>query len=546
MPGSGPLFHCPSSKRVGLSFSRRAFGRAVSAGVWTVILCLGLVGTAAAQESLESPPAVPDIAVPDVAERLDRLEATNRRLAEKVFAVEQENALLREQIEAAPAAAMTGPPAPGGVPGTFPALDSQPSDIRGDEPVTRKADPQTLKGVFDEGFRWETGDGEYELQFHNETQLDIRAYGDPHPDPVNQVGFYVPRMRLIFNGHLTEPIEYNVSINKGLGSLDLLDAYLNFKTDERLQFRVGRFRVPYTYDWYALSNQFLSSPERSVFALNYGYNRNFALMLHGELLQDEVDYALAVVNGARNSYFDDNADKDLLGYLNVRPLRNVEGWEAFRHLNLGASFAYGRQNQFPLPIAFRTSASATESAGTIEGVPTFLRFEPDVLERGLRELWEVHAAWYYEQLSLLAAIDGGSNSYGFDNTSGNIRLPTQGWHLQGGYFLTGETVERRTFVEPLRPFAPGSGQRGCGAIELQARFDHFEVDDRVFTAGLADPARWTNRVETVDAGVNWYLNKYVKVLFDWQHSQYHRPVAFAPGRTHRHSDLFWTRFQVYF
>ncbi|HEY1066121.1 MAG TPA: porin, partial [Pirellulales bacterium] len=221
------------------------------------------------------------------------------------------------------------------------------------EPVEAKPEKQPLTGFFDDGFKFESTDGEFQLQIHNETQLDLRAYAEKL-DPVDQFGFTVPRMRLIFNGHLTKPIEYNVSINKGLGSLDLLDAFFNFNYDPRFQVRIGRFRAPFTYDWYALSNQFLLTPERSIFAINYGYNRNVGGMIHGEVLDERLDYAVAVVNGPRNSYIDENAAKDVLGYVNVRPFGQSESFPFLHNLNLGGAVAYGEQDQFPNPIAFRT------------------------------------------------------------------------------------------------------------------------------------------------------------------------------------------------
>lgn len=423
---------------------------------------------------------------------------------------------------------------------------NQPSDVLTDEPMPKPKSGDRTIGKFFEGFKWETEDGEYQLQFHNETQLDMRSYGTPDSDPVNQTGFYIPRMRMIFNGYMTKPIEYNISINKGLGSLDLLDAYLNFNYDERFQFRFGRYRVPFTYDWYALSNQFLATPERSVFAINYGYNRNFAAMLHGELFQDRVDYALAVANGPRNSYFDENASKDLLGYLNVRPFGESERFKRLKHLNVGGSFTNGVQQQGALPIDFRTSANATESAGTLEGVPSFLRLGDNVTESGLRRIGELHLAYYYRSLSLLGAVDKGFNTYGFSNAVGHVHLPTSGYHVQLGYFLTGEEVTRRTFVSPLRPFDLRRGQRGPGAIEFQSRFDHFEVGQQVFDRGLADGALWTRSVNTLDLGFNWYLNKYIKLDFDWQHSMYASPVMYRPGGLQRTSDLFWFRSQIYF
>ncbi|MFO1021712.1 MAG: porin [Planctomycetales bacterium] len=222
--------------------------------------------------------------------------------------------------------------------------DNQPPDIRTDEPAPKPKDAAT-KSSFFEGFKWETQDGEYTVNLHSEIQVETRTY-TLDTDPVNQFGFDVPRARIIFNGRLTKPIEYNVSFNKGLGTVDLLDAYLNFNYDPRFQFRIGRYRVPFTYDWYALNNQFLPTPERSVFAINQGYNRNVGAMIHGELLDERVDYALAAANGPRNSYVDNNADKDLMAYLNVRPFMQSECYDSLKHFNIGARSLGGFRTSF--------------------------------------------------------------------------------------------------------------------------------------------------------------------------------------------------------
>ncbi len=488
----------------------------------------------------------------DVASRLRKIEAEHQSFVQQLEALRAENADLTARLqtqssetEVDPAGSMPEIPAGDELP-LFILKTEQPSQVRTDQPFT----PQELEAEEQDPFAkpliWGSKDGEWTLQFHNETQLDIRAYGQAHQDPVNQVGFYIPRMRLIFNGHLTKPIEYNVSINKGLGSLDLLDAYFNFNYDSRAQFQIGRYRVPFTYDWYALSNQFLTTPERSVFALNYGYNRNTGVMMHGEILDESAEYALAVVNGPRNSYYDTNTAKDLLGFLNVRPFQHSSRFPWLEYMNLGGSFAFGWQDQAPLPISFHTSASATTSGGTDVGVPTFLRLNDHVLEKGKRSLWEAHLAYYYQQLTFMAAVDGGVNTYGFRNQAGAVEVPVWAWHVQFGYFLTGEEITRRTMVEVKRPFDLRKGKRGPGAWEIQARFDRFQLGDEVFTGGLAAPTGWTNRVNTLDCGVNWYLNRYVRIAFDWQRSMYADQVQYAPGRTSDHSDLFWIRFQDYF
>ena len=82
------------------------------------------------------------------------------------------------------------------------------------------------------------------------------------------------------------------------------------------------------------------------------------------------------------------------------------------------------------------------------------------------------------------------------------------------------------------------------------RYSQMWLGNQVFTSGLAIPSIWTNYVQMVDVGMNWYLNKFVKVYFDWEHSiflarpgggQLERPALF-----HTTSDLFWLRFQFYY
>ncbi|MFO1064087.1 MAG: porin [Pirellulales bacterium] len=396
-----------------------------------------------------------------------------------------------------------------------------------------------------EGFKLESEDKEYSLQMHLETQLDLRVYGQGNQDPLNEVGLYMPRARMAFNGTLTKPIEYNLMFNRSVSSFDLFDAFVNFNYDPRFQFRIGRFRMPFTYEWYSIANQFLIAPERSVFAVNYGYNRNTAAMIHGTVLDEQLDYALSVAAGPRNSYADENNSKDIIGYVNWRPLAGC-GSSTWERLNIGGSFGTGVQEQTALPINFHTSFNFSEASVVPKMVPSFLRLNGNVTENGLRQLGEIHLAHYVGSMTLLSAIDAGFNTYGFNNKGGHVRLPTSGYHVQVGYFVTGEEVTQRGLIAPLRPFDLRSGKMGPGAIELQTRFSHFDVGEEVFSGGLSDKSLWTNRVNAVDSGLNWYLNNYVKVYFDWQRSFYGNRVTTGSGRSADHSDLFWLRTQIYF
>jgi phosphate-selective porin OprO/OprP len=131
---------------------------------------------------------------------------------------------------------------------------------------------------------------------------------------------------------------------------------------------------------------------------------------------------------------------------------------------------------------------------------------------------------------------------------GIVKVPVQGGHVALGYFLTGEEVERRTVVEPLRPFDPVAGRWGTGALEPFVRYSQMDLGEEVFSAGLADPTKWSRSAYMTDVGFNWYPNRFIKCSFDWQHTAFGTPVLLneAKGYYGNAVDLFWVRCQLWY
>jgi phosphate-selective porin OprO/OprP len=143
-------------------------------------------------------------------------------------------------------------------------------------------------------------------------------------------------------------------------------------------------------------------------------------------------------------------------------------------------------------------------------------------------------------------VAGGFEDYALANQSTRTRLPVESFYVQAAYLLTGERVASRGMVKPLRPFDLRRGKLGPGAWEVAFRYNWLDLGNQVFTAGLADPNLWTNRLYTTDLGVSWYWNQYIRVLFDWQHAEFGSPVVYRPGALQKTSDLFLIRFQIWF
>lgn len=502
--------------------------------------CFGAGLPALGQGGAVVPPDSSPEAVGDDRGRTAQLEARVRQLEDLVKDLSRQVERLSPP-PVAPLAATTGgpgpePPAnPGGIRADEPRGSSRP-----DMPAPVRAAP--LRAAFGPGFELKTADDEFQLQIHDLFQLDGRFYEQGGQDPARDT-FGIPRQWVIFNGRLTKPFEYYASVAQGFDNLNLLDAFLNVHYDDRLQLKVGRFFVPFTYELYTVPIPALITPERSLFFNNFGLNRDLGLMAWGQVAGKRVDYAVGIFNGPRNVFLDSNDAKDVVAYLNVRPF-GAAGIAALEHFNVGGSVDFGNQLNAPSPQTLRTLVPAPGNATV--GVP-FLAFNGDVRESGDRALWSLHLAYYYRHLSFIGEWQSGFQDYARANDLANrIHLPIQSFYVEAGYFLTGETVAGRGPVRPLRDFDLRPGRRGPGAWEVVGRYNLLDLGDQVFTAGLSDPGLWTDRLETIDVGFNWYWTQYVKLAFVWEHAEFSDPVLYRPGARQRTSDLFLVRFQFRF
>jgi len=426
----------------------------------------------------------------------------------------------------------------------------------GEGTIGRKRDeekPRGIKTTVANGIRWTSDDDEFQLVFHNLTQAEMRNFPGAGGSSPLKTNFFIPRQRWYFTGRATKNVEFYTVINRGYGSLDLLDAFLDFNFDPRIKFRAGRTKTPVSYEYYQIAEGDLIAPERSLYSANLSGNRQDGFMLLGQVLDKRAEYALGVFNGPRRSFQDFNNDKDLFAFFNVRPFEKSETLPALNYLNLGGEYDFGNESNPVQPSSFRTandqSSATSTSLNTLS--PAFLTFNQNVKEYGARAHWSAWVAWYYKSFNLLAQYDGGYQEFATTGTARNS-IPSEGFFVQAYYFLTGEQITRRVDIKPLRDFAFKDGRlTGPGAVEVHARFSTLDLGSRIFSAGLADPNLWSDRAFATDVGLNWYLNRYTKVYFDYQHAGFGTPVFNgnnARGQVNltRGTDLLWLRFQLFF
>jgi phosphate-selective porin OprO/OprP len=533
--------------------ARYRIGRALVPWLAALAAWAGPFGVAQGQP----PGTPPDPPQPTtLEERLKRVEEANARLLEQLQRDREESArrygaleeryreLQRRLGEPRSAAEAETPAAPGEATTRSSHL-GRPGEVGRAHP-TREL---PLRARLADGFQIASEDDEFDLRFHVLDQTDSKTF-IPNDRTFGKSGLYVPRVRVYFEGRLTRFWEYEVSLQRSLdGIWDLLDGNLNFRPSEAFQVKFGRCLVPYSYDWFDHLEQYFITPERALFPLNFGLSRQAGLMGWGRAWGRRLDWAVGGFNGHLTGVADNNPNQEAVGYLNLRPFLLSDRFPALRHLNVGASGAIGEVARNEVPLPMRTSVQAAENdAGSTDASAVFLNFNEGTFYQGNTLFGAVHLAYYYGGLSFESEWNVGQFHMTRAGLPNKPEVPAQGFHTALAYFVTGEQVDRRTTVVPLRPLVNLRGEWGPGAIEPFVRYSQLKLGDILFRDDLADGRAWTNEVAMIDLGVNWYPNRWVKIYVDWQHAAFGSPVLVneAKGIFGRSTDLFWVRCQVYF
>jgi phosphate-selective porin OprO and OprP len=132
------------------------------------------------------------------------------------------------------------------------------------------------------------------------------------------------------------------------------------------------------------------------------------------------------------------------------------------------------------------------------------------------------------------------------NTTVGADKVYDGWYVEASYFLTGEHRGYRREAKAFNRIkvhenawwvdTPGGWCFGRGAWELAARYDRLNLQDGNNVGVVAGQQ---GRMQNFTCGVNWYLNPYCRMMFNYIHSHLER----IDGRE-GDANLFGTRCQV--
>lgn len=273
-------------------------------------------------------------------------------------------------------------------------------------------------------------------------------------------------------------------------------------------------------------------------------NRDVGLQLSGDLLNGSVNLALGAFNGVPDGSSGDgdiNDEKDLAARIFALPFKNTEVG-SIQGLGIGASLTYGNQQGKPDAPNLPSYKSP--------GQQTFFGYAADkdktaggtTVAGGTRTRLSPQGYYYKGPLGLLAEY--ASSSQKVKKGEAKATLKNDALQAALSYVVTGDDASFKG-VKVKRPFI--FGEAGWGALELAGRYGFLRVDRDSFP-DFADLGKSARTAIALAGGLNWYLNKNIKLSLDYEQSRFTGGAAEKDGtlKDREAEKVVLNRFQIAF
>jgi phosphate-selective porin OprO/OprP len=346
-----------------------------------------------------------------------------------------------------------------------------------DKKLAEATQPADVEVAVKGGVTVKTRDGNFATKIGGRVQADAATYGG---DPDIGDGTEIRRARLYVEGIMYRDwgfkLQYDFA-NTGANGKGIADAYVAYNGFDNLQIKAGNFKDPFSLQEQTSSN-FVSFTERALPSA-FAAGRHIGVMAstkqqHWSLAAGLFGDSLTATNGS-------NHDED-------------EGWGA----GTRATWAPVNEKTSVLHVGLGLNYRDTGGAAT-----TSFRQQPEthigginIVDTGIidavKDFYKVGAEIATVQGPFSAQAEYITTSV---NRNSGTDLDFDGWYVQTGYFLTGESRNYKNGAfGGITPKA-NVGEGGIGAWELALRYSTLDLTDADIDGGEAD---------SITLGLNWY------------------------------------------
>ena len=370
--------------------------------------------------------------------------------------------------------------------------DAEPAEAESDEGVEGVSG---WRVYWTDALRVESPRSDLKLKFGGRIQLDgavfdarngIEELGDFDDD------FEVRRARVYYSGTWRERFEFKTQIELSENNVEARDVYIGLRGIPIIgNIRLGHFKEPIGLN-VLTSSKYLMFMERSLTADAFQEDRNAGVMIHDSPFKDRMTWALGVFRDT-DQYFSGEINDGIAFTGRVTGLPWYED-DGAKLLHLG--FAWRHFDPRGDPIRVRSRPEAHLAPRLIDTG----NIQADMMDILGLEFALIHGPFSVQGEVFQALINR-------KNGGGELQFNT--FYVEASYFLTGEHRNYLTThaafgkIKPKKDFGKDGG---WGAWEVAARYSYLDLNDDDISGG---------RLNNFSAGVNWYLNQYTRVIWNY-------------------------------
>lgn len=406
------------------------------------------------------------------------------------------------------------------------ALTDPPDPSAVVQPTSAPAKTAPAVSVNSSGLWFSSPEGANTLHVHGYLQADDRWFSsNVTGEPLDT--FLFRRIRPLFEGTIFNSVDYRFMPDFGQNNPQIQEAYLNWRTFSFAEVRAGKFKVPLGLE-VLRSDRDLTFAERSM-ASDLVPLRYMGAQVGGSVLSDSIAYQVGYFNGSNdgsNGNFQWIPANEVVARLFLQPFAKT-GIRAIRQFGFGMAGSSANQ---------RGSIAALKTVGQ----STFFKYSSKTLADGSHTRIAPQAYYYAGPVGVLSEYVISSQDVISKTNTASIR--NQAWQVAGSVMLTGEK-NGYSGNRPRNSFEPNRGFRHFGALELAARYSQVRIDGDAFPL-FANPKTAAQGAYERAIGINWYLNRFVKLVSDYEHTTF---TMATPKLTPLHSeDVLMSRIQLAF
>ena len=406
-------------------------------------------------------------------------------------------------------------------------------------------------GITEEGVRGPVGDWHYywkdgfridspEKNFTLRTNLSIMVDGGyigaddelkrAFPD-LEGSNVEFRQLRVSIFGTIYDWAEFKVDIDFA-NVRDIKDEWIRFTKIPYIgHFTVGHMKEPFSLEEWT-SGKSRTFMERALPTQAFAPGRNFGIRRHTTALDQRMTWAVgAFLNtgsfsdvGETKDQIDEANGWNLTARVTYLPFYEENGKKL---LHLGLSYSHQFRGIEDVGEQFRTRPESWLTDDRLVDTGEFITDSADLINA---EFAIVNGPLSFQ----------GEYFHVFEDADALGNPNFWGFYLFGSYFITGEhrNYGRKSGaffrLEPKHHFRPFKG--GWGAWELTSRFSYIDLNSEAIRGG---------KEFNFTAGLNWYLNKKTRFMFNYIRAKVEDRET-PPPVDSGHADIFQARFQIEF